>query len=129
MNPLDLFFEGGEAIMAIFKLGFIPKQEDFREFSESDYEKYHKEVGETEGKMYRLVDGKMDETDDVYAFSEFEKGKLFEAADVIRNLAKEHLSDSDDETLKYVAGIMPYPFTKGSKYEEYGSDKPKNENH
>ena len=125
MNPLDLFFEGGEAIMAIFKFGFIPNEEDFREFSESDYQKYHKEVGETEGKMYRFVEGKIDETDGVYAFSEFEKGKMLEAAQVIRNLAKEHLSDSDDETLKYVAGVMPYPFSKGIKYEEYGGGKPK----
>ena len=37
---MDLFFEGGEAIMVIFKLGFIPKEEDFREFFESDYEEY-----------------------------------------------------------------------------------------
>ena len=125
MNPLDLFFEGGEAIMAIFKLGFIPRKEDFKEFSESDYQKYHKEVGETEGKMYRFVDGKTDETDGVYAFSEFEKGKLLEAAEVIRNLAKDHLSDSDDETLKYVAAHIPYPFSKGSKYEELGGGKPK----
>jgi len=57
MHLLDLFFEGGEAIMVIFKLGFIPNEEDFKEFSESDYVKYHKEVGETEGKMYRFVEG------------------------------------------------------------------------
>ena len=66
MNPMDLFFEGGEAIMVIFKLGFIPKEEDFREFSEDD-----------------------------------------------------------DETLRYVASVMPYPFSKGSKYEEYGGGRPK----
>lgn len=58
MNPLDLFLEGGKALKIIFKIGFIPKEEDFEEFSESDYEKYHKEVGETEGKMYRFVQGK-----------------------------------------------------------------------
>ena len=73
MNPLDLFLEGGKAIKIIFKIGFIPKEEDFEEFSESDYEKYHKEVGETEGKMFRFVQGKMDETEYVFAFDEFEK--------------------------------------------------------
>lgn len=52
---------------------------------------------------------------------------LLEAAEVIRNLAKEHLSDSDDETLKYVAGVMPYPFTEGSKYEKYSRKWPKQE--
>ena len=101
--------------MVIFKLGFIPNEEDFEEFSESDYEKYHKEVGETEGKMFVLNPSKIEEEGTLYAFSEFEKGKMLEAAEVIRHLAKEHLSDSDDETLKYVASITPYPFTKGSK--------------
>lgn len=125
MNPLDLFMEGGQAIMVIFKLGFIPKAEDFEEFSESDYEKYHKEAGETEGKMFYLDPDKTEAEGELYAFSEFEKDKMLEAAEVVRNLAKEHLSDSDDETLKYVASVMPYPFSKGSKYEEYGGGKPK----
>lgn len=118
MNPLDLFLEGGKAIKIIFKIGFIPKEEDFEEFSESDYEKYHKEVGETEGKMFRFVQGKMDESKYVFTFDEFEKEKLLEGFEVIRNLADDHLSDSDDETLQYVAHVMPYPFTKGTKYEK-----------
>lgn len=105
MNPLDLFLEGGKAIKIIFKIGFIPKEEDFEEFSESDYEKYHKEVGETEGKMFRFVQGKMDESEYVFAFDEFEKEKLLEGSEVIRNLADDHLSDSDDETLQYVARV------------------------
>ena len=118
MNPLDLFLEGGNAIKIIFKIGFIPKEEDFEEFSESDYEKYHKEVGETEGKMFRFVQGKLDESEYVFTFDEFEKKKLLEGSEVIRNLADDHLSDSDDETLQYVARVMPYPFTKGTKYEK-----------
>ena len=118
MNPLDLFLEGGKAIKIIFKIGFIPKEEDFEQFSESDYEKYHNEVGETEGKMFRFVQGKMDESEYVFAFDEFEKEKLLEGSEVIRNLADDHLSDSDDETLQYVARVMPYPFTKGTKYEK-----------
>ncbi len=118
MNPLDLFMEGGQAVMIIFKLGFIPKEADFQEFSKSDYEEYHKEVGETEEKMFQFVDGKMDETNGVCTFSESEKNRLLEGAEVIRNLAKEHLSDSDDETLKYVASVMPSVFSKDTKYEK-----------
>ena len=42
MDIFDLFFEGGEAIMIIFKIGFIPNEDDFREFSESEvWETYH----------------------------------------------------------------------------------------
>lgn len=43
---------------------------------------------------------------------------MLEGSEVIRNLADDHLSDSDDETLQYVARVMPYPFTKGTKYEK-----------
>ena len=127
MNPLDLFMEGGQAIMVIFKLGFIPQEEDFIEFTQSDYEKYHKEVGETDGKMFVIDPNKIEEEGTLYAFNEFEKGKMLEGAEVIRNLAKEHLSEDNDETLRYVASVMPYPFSKGSKYEEYGAGKPKEE--
>ena len=111
-------FRGRKSHQDNIKIGFIPKEEDFEEFSESDYEKYHKEVGETEGKMFRFVQGKMDESEYVFAFDEFEKEKLLEGSEVIRNLADDHLSDSDDETLQYVARVMPYPFTKGTKYEK-----------
>ena len=73
---------------------------------------------ETEGKMFRFVQSKMDESEYVFTFDEFEKEKLLEGSEVIRNLADDHLSDSDDETLQYVARVMPYPFTKGTKYEK-----------
>ena len=66
-------------------------------------------MGETEGKMFRFVQSKMDESEYVFAFDEFEKEKLLEGSEVIRNLADDHLSDSDDETLQYVARVMPYP--------------------
>lgn len=33
MDFFELLFGGGEAIQSIFQLGFIPKEEDFREFS------------------------------------------------------------------------------------------------
>ena len=33
-------------------------------------------MGETEGKMFRFVQGKMDESEYVFAFDEFEKEKV-----------------------------------------------------
>ena len=123
MDIFDLFFEGGEAIMIIFKIGFIPNEDDFREFSESEYGKYRAEVGETEGKMFRFRDGKMDDSKEVFAFSEMEKDKMVEAAELMKHLAEEHPCDTDDETLKYLASVMPYPFSKGSKYGELAKFK------
>ena len=55
--------------------------------------------------MFRFVQGKMDESEYVFAFDKFEKEKLLEGSEVIRNLADDHLSDSDDETLQYVARV------------------------
>lgn len=125
MHPFDLFFMGGEAIKIIFKLGFIPKEDDFREFSESEYEKYRADVGEPDGIMFRFREEKVEVTKEVYAFSEDEKNKMLEAAEVLRKLAEDHPSDSDDETLKYLAGAMPYVFSKGSKYEGLARFRPK----
>lgn len=124
MHPFDLFFMGGEAIKVIFKLGFIPKEGDFRAFSESEYEKYRADVGEPEGTMFRFREEKMEKSKKVYAFSEKEKNKMLEAAEVLRKLAEDHPSDSDDETLKYLAWSMPYVFSKGSKYEEFARFRP-----
>ena len=123
MHLFDLFFEGGAAIMIIFKIGFIPSEDDFREFSESEYAKYRTEVGEPEEKMFRFREGKMDESKEVFAFSEMEKDKMVEAAELMKHLAEEHPCDTDDETLKYLASVMPYPFSKGSKYGEFAKFK------
>lgn len=125
MELFDLFFEGGTAIKIIFKIGFIPMEDDFREFSVSEYEKYRVEVGATEGKMFRFREGKLEESTEVFAFSEMEKDKMVEAAELLRKLAKDHLSDNDDETLKYLSWAIPYVFSKGSKYGKYARFQPK----
>lgn len=56
MHLFDLFFEGGTAIKIIFKIGFFPSEDDFREFSESEYEKYRAEFprGQDGGKQGSL---------------------------------------------------------------------------
>lgn len=125
MHPFDLFFMGGEAIIAIFKLGFIPSEDDFREFSESEYNKYRTDVGEPDGKMYRFREEKVEVTHEVYAFSEKEKDKMLEAAELMKHLAEDHPCENDDETLKYLAWAIPYVFSKGSKYEKYARFRPK----
>lgn len=40
MDFFDLLFGGGQAIQGIFRLGFIPKEDDFREFSGEEYQKF-----------------------------------------------------------------------------------------
>ena len=48
---------------------------------------------------------------------------MVEAAEMMKYLAEDHPCDTDDETFKYLAEAMPYPFSKGSKYEEYARFK------
>ena len=48
MDFFDLLFGGGEAIQSIFQLGFIPKEEDFREFSSVEYQQFNTSVRDNE---------------------------------------------------------------------------------
>lgn len=52
MDFFDLLFGGGEAIQSIFQLGFIPKEEDFREFSSVEYQQFNEKECDICGKMY-----------------------------------------------------------------------------
>lgn len=54
MDFFDLLFGGGEAIQSIFQLGFIPKEEDFREFSSVEYQQFNEKECDICGKMYNI---------------------------------------------------------------------------
>ena len=57
MDFFDLLFGGGQAIQGIFRLGFIPKEEDFREFSGEEYQKFKEKECDICGKMYTFKSG------------------------------------------------------------------------
>lgn len=112
----DLLFGGGEAIQSMFQLGFIPKEEDFREFSSVEYQQYNEKECDICGKMYTFNSDLPVSGNDIYAFSEKEKEFMLKGAEIIDNLCEKKTFISDDVKLRYVATLLPGVFSEGTKY-------------
>ncbi|WP_418324128.1 hypothetical protein [Segatella sp.] len=96
MDFFDLLFGGGEAIQSIFQLGFIPKEEDFREFSSVEYQQFNEKECDICGKMYTFNSDLPVSGNDIYAFSEKEKEFMLKGAEIIDNLCEKKTFISDD---------------------------------
>ena len=116
MDFFDLLFGGGQAIQGIFRLGFIPKEEDFREFSGEEYQKFKEKECDICGKMYTFKSGLPIAENDVYVFSEEEKGLMLKGVEIIDSLCEEKTFISDDAKLRFVATVLPGVFSEGTKY-------------
>lgn len=112
----DLLFGGGEAIQSVFQLGFIPKEEDFREFSSVEYQQFNEKECDICGKMYTFNSDLPVSGNDIYAFSEKEKEFMLKGAEIIDNLCEKKTFISDDVKLRYVATLLPGVFSEGTKY-------------
>lgn len=112
----DLLFGGGEAIQSIFQLGFIPKEEDFREFSSVEYQQFNEKECDICGKMYTFNSDLPVSGNDIYAFSEKEKEFMLKGAEIIDGLCEKKTFISDDVKLRYVATLLPGVFSEGTKY-------------
>ena len=53
---------------------------------------------------------------DVYVFSEEEKGLMLKGVEIIDSLSEEKTFISDDVKLRYVATLLPGVFSEGTKY-------------
>lgn len=115
MNPFELFGGVGQAITIIYKLGFIPKEDDFVEFSKEDYADYEQEVGSVEGKMFTIKDGLTDTEEGVFAFREKEKQHFLDARQLLYSLCEGKEFSSDAELLEIAAKILPPAFSKEKK--------------
>ena len=116
MDFFDFVFGGGQAIQGIFRLGFIPKEEDFREFSDVEYQKFKEKECDICGKMYTFKSGLPIAENDVYVFNEEEKGLMLKGVEIIDSLCEEKTFISDDAKLRFVATVLPGVFSEGTKY-------------
>ena len=103
-------------VLGIFQLGFIPKEEDFREFSSVEYQQFNEKECDICGKMYTFNSDLPVSGNDIYAFSEKEKEFMLKGAEIIDNLCEKKTFISDDVKLRYVATLLPGVFSEGTKY-------------
>lgn len=109
----------GPALKVIFQIGFEPKEEDFYEFTEDRYQKYHREMGPTPEKMYMLLpkDYRHLSAHEVMAVTETEKDNLLKATRIIEQYcldSNEQFSTYEDK-LRYAAKMLPPIFSDNTK--------------
>lgn len=114
----DLFFDTGRSIQAIFKLGFIPRDEDYRNMTEEELAAYKKAIPDENEEMYILqTEGKNVASDGLICISETERSMLNDGVQVIQNYLKGMEFENDEKALAFVADRMPDVFSKGSRFE------------
>ena len=118
-----LFGLGGQAVVAVFKLGFLPKEGDFLELTEEQYAglKRQQEVDE---RYFMLAPENtqvaLDEKwNEISIVSETEKAALLRGVDVIEKYCKGKDFSTDTEKLRYAANKMPSCFSDGSSFAKY----------
>ena len=126
LTTYDIFFGIWPAIKTIIRLGFMPKEEDFKELTPHQYEKFYNTVGYTEEKIYALL------PDDPQRKVPLESAELM----VLKEQEKEYFEQgwvvieqycfksgrkflTEKEKIAYAASCLPYVFSKGSEFEHY----------
>ncbi|MDR3365525.1 MAG: hypothetical protein LBO71_00945, partial [Prevotellaceae bacterium] len=125
MNILD-FFAMGSTIKAVFRLGFLPKREEFYELTPDQYEQYYKSNEQTGEKIFVLLPDDPQQYNDVASgnvlviFTEREMHRFEGAGKTIESYCTESGKTfaTFEEKLYYVAGQMPPSFSQGTKYAE-----------
>jgi hypothetical protein len=129
MSLLDMFATLN-GVTVIFKLGFIPKDDDLYELTPEQYEHYYATAeGADEHydeKIYMLLPKDPQKyaeiaSEDVFAISEKEVVLIERAEKLIERYCADSKKtfNSLDEKLRYCASVMPDVVSKGTQYERY----------
>lgn len=120
MNILeDLFFFTGPGVQVIYRMGFIPKAEDFREMTEDEYQDFLEQYPEGEGeKMFIIMRGEtLSDSGNKICVTNIERIQLLRAAAHLDNLVHGEVFENDEQKLSRLARALPPVFTEGSRFE------------
>ena len=120
MNILeDLFFFTGPGVQVLYRMGFIPKAEDFREMTEDEYQEFLEQYPEGKGeKMFIIMHGEtLSDSGNKICVTDIERIQLLRAAAHLDNLAHGEVFENDEQKLSRLARALPPVFTKGSRFE------------
>ena len=130
VDLFDLFFGTGPSLKLIFELGFNPSDDDFLELIPEQYEKFYRECGKTDQKVYALLPKDPRQcahvaADEVMAFTEDDRAFLKSAWSKIERYCSkaDRTFRSDEEKMIYAASQLPEVFTKGTRFEIYHTAK------
>lgn len=108
----------------IFRLGFIPQEDNFLELTDEQYAQFHAKEGESDERIFMLVSNNphiaiAEGENEISIVTESEKNYFASTAEIIKNYCKDQPFASDEEKLRYAASKLPDCFTKGTRYEKY----------
>ncbi|MDR2376381.1 MAG: hypothetical protein LBD96_08085 [Treponema sp.] len=116
----EMFFEVGPALTQIFRMGYLPAEDEFYELTPEMYEKYYAEVEETDKRVFMILPKNpmyQKSSREIEVVTENQIEWFKKAGDVIERYCRESGKTFKDfeEKLTYCAGIMPEVFSSGSK--------------
>lgn len=119
MNLLeDMFFYTGPGIQALFRMGFIPQEGEFRDMTEEEYQEFRKEYPEPleEKLLVARNRDKYGDADKLIFITEFQLGQLMRAATHLNNLVSGETFEDDEAMLHRVSRLLPPVFTEGTRF-------------
>lgn len=125
MDIFDLFFGAGTSVHTIMKLGFMPNDDDYLELTDEQYQKYYKEVGYTEEKVYAILPKNPQnhvpaELHEIVVCTESEIALMKQGWQIIESYCSspELANATDQQKLAHAASKLPDVFSKGTPFEE-----------
>ena len=114
MDIFDLFFRTGPAIQVIFKLGFMPGENEFYELTCQQYQDYFETFGHTDEKVFILLPEDKDKykefaAGDTFCMTESEKDSLKDGIAVIEKYCQESGKQFNSMHENYLMSLHDYP--------------------
>ena len=127
MDFFDLLFGPiGPSLQFIFKIGYIPNENDFLELTEDQYAAYVKQCGEIKGKIYMFSPQNPhfsmdDDYNEISCLDEEDLRGFKDAEQLIQHYCdnSKQIFKTTEEKLQYMASALPDVFSKYTPYEKY----------
>lgn len=122
MSLLEAFLQTAPALMKIFSMGVIPCEDDFYELTPEQYEKFERQFGKPEERIFMLLPKNPRyhvPQNEVEILPECQIEWFNSAVALIERYCRDSEKPfrNDEEKLYYVATRLPSVFSEGSKYQ------------
>ncbi|MBE6272527.1 MAG: hypothetical protein E7097_01380 [Bacteroides sp.] len=118
-TAFDFFLKTGPGVQAVYRMGFLPCENDFREMTEDEYAIYLQDFPDRiNSEIYVLwPEEKIKIAGGKVCINELELDCLMRGVTAINNLTEGKGCHSDEEKLQRAAKTLPNVFTRGTRFE------------